>query len=144
MCSRYLGNRKIIKTSKRVRWPESVRPSSHLVLHLGAPGMGGAPEALVSPQTPLATGKRHWGSGDLRAQGHVVGRSRGEASEGPSGTNGASEKVSMLPGILLLVKGWGHEWACSRFCLSSTGEPKSPLSTESRRLPSACSLVRRE
>lgn len=58
MCSHYLGNRKIIKTSKRVRWPESVRPSSQLVLHLGAPGRGGAPEVLVSPQWLQGRGTR--------------------------------------------------------------------------------------
>lgn len=35
-----------------------MRPSSHLVLHLGAPGRGGAPEALVSPQWLQGRGTR--------------------------------------------------------------------------------------
>lgn len=65
---------------------ESLRPSSHMILDLGAPGKGpGTRGPAVTPG---------------HAQSHAVERPSGEeAAEGPRGTNGASEKVSMCLGF---------------------------------------------
>lgn len=120
MCTHYLGNRNIIKTSKGIRWQGvcgSLSPSNHTVLDLGGPGKRRGPRG--PSVTPGATGRRCQDSGDWHTQGHIVEKPRGEeVTEGSPVTNRASEKVSMPPGVLSLAKCWGREGACSSFCLS--------------------------
>lgn len=93
VCTHYLGNRKIVKISKRsqvARVCESLRPSSHMVLDLGAPRRE---QGTRGPgRTPVAAGRRHQDS-----ENHAVEKpGGGEAAKGASETNRASE-ASIVP-----------------------------------------------